>query len=92
MGRGQDEGVALVAAHLRAAGRWLAGAVVAMTLVAVAGVVSFTPEQTTTKLGLSLVMALGAIQAYLAVRIAFDRGLFGYLVARSGGETAGESR
>ncbi len=58
-----------------------------MTMIGAMRLVLFPPEQIFAKLGLCLVLAFGAIQLYLAVRIEFDRQLF-ELLAEHGGSDA----
>ncbi len=76
MDQGREQWIARIAAALCAASRWLAGAAIIMTMIGAMRLVLFPPEQIFAKLGLCLVLAFGAIQLYLAVRIEFDRQLF----------------
>lgn len=54
--------IACVAGAMCVASRWLAGTAVAMMIIAAMGLVLVPPASALAKLGLCLVLALGAIQ------------------------------
>lgn len=86
MDRGRERWIAGITAALCAASRWLIGVAIIMTMIGATRLVLFPPEQIFAKLGLCLVLAFGAIQLYLAVRIEFDRQLFELLAEHGDGD------
>lgn len=79
-----EDWIAHIAEAMCVASRWLAGTAVAMVIIAAMGLVLLPPVPTLAKLGLGLVLALGAIQVYVTVRIELDRRLFEFMVEHSG--------
>lgn len=66
---------ARVASALCAASRWCAAASLLMTLAAFA-LGATTEAQAASSAALALIIAIGAVQLYLAMRIEFDRRIF----------------
>jgi hypothetical protein len=58
------------------ASRWLSAASLLVTAAAFAAAVAFPPASSIAAAALALVLAVGAVQVYLAVRIEFDRVIF----------------
>jgi hypothetical protein len=84
MDPGPEEWMARSAAAICVASRWLSGAGLGLALVALW---ALPGHRLGPAVGLSLVAVAGAVQVYLALRIEFDRQVFGALArARAPGE------
>lgn len=68
--------IARTASALCVASRWVSGGSIALGLLAALAAWSHAPEGATSRAALALLVVAGAAQAYLAVRIEFDRRIF----------------
>lgn len=87
MDDGPERWISRIAAALCAASRWVVAVAIALTVLAATRLLLIPPGDWLTKLGLALVVALGAVQLYLAVRIELDRRLFQRLAESAGVES-----
>lgn len=68
---------ARVSSALCAASRWCSAASLLLMLAAfVLGATAAAQTEAATRAGLALIIAIGAVQVYLAIRIEFDRRIF----------------
>jgi hypothetical protein len=89
MDQNQEAWIARTTAALCAASRWMIAAALALTVLAAARLLLGPPGNPLTRLALAAVLALGAPQLYLAVRIELDRRLFERLAEGAGVESRG---
>jgi hypothetical protein len=68
--------IARTASALCVASRWVSGGSIALALLAALAAWSHATDGATSRAALALVVVAGAAQAYLAVRIEFDRRIF----------------
>jgi len=80
-----DSWAACIAGALCAASRWLSAASFVLVLVALFALATRARSGPAAAGALALVVALGAVQVYLAVRIEFDRAIFARAAERPGG-------
>lgn len=80
-----DDWTAWISGALCAACRWLSAASLMLVLVALFALATRAQSRPAAAAALALVVALGAVQVYLAVRIEFDRAIFARAAQRPGG-------
>jgi hypothetical protein len=80
----QEEWMARIAAAFCAASRWLSAVALALSGIALVALYLLPAGSVPAAVLLSLTAAAGAIQAYLALRIEFDKQIFEAVATRTG--------